>query len=268
MMKRISTATAFVAAMITVRLIAATAADEKGQVAVSPINIGEPDSGNGKSIAYIRNEDNVYAVDVETGAINLLLPHAAALATTAVPTFSPGGGSYSSSQIVTIKSSTPGAQIYCTRDGTIPTTASPFYYGALSITSNTTIKCLAVARGYAASAVATAVFSVPSLTWPAAGTSLGTYSNGNYFPPHVLADIAVPQAVDTHWQQSPWYYLLAISGPNGRNYTGSCVVIRPDGYKVSLVCGHNLPVGRNLITLKAVDAISSVTGIFYLDVTN
>jgi len=93
-------------------------------------------------------------------------------AVTATPTFTPPGGSYTSSQSVTIADATHGAGIYYTTDGTTPTTASKIYSAPISVTTTgTTIKAIAVAPGYGTSAVATATYT---LTAPVAATPIPT----------------------------------------------------------------------------------------------
>ena len=81
---------------------------------------------------------------------------------TATPVFTPPGGSYSATQSVTITDATRGSAIYYTLDGTTPTTASSVYSLPISVTATETIKALAVAPGYANSAVGTAVYTITS----------------------------------------------------------------------------------------------------------
>ena len=100
-------------------------------------------------------------------------------ATTAVPTFSPAAGTYSTAQTVTLSDATSGATIYYTTNGTTPTTASTVYSAPLTVSATTTIKALATASGAASSAVASATYTIsvapPSPTFsPAGGTSGGT----------------------------------------------------------------------------------------------
>jgi hypothetical protein len=78
------------------------------------------------------------------------------------PTFNPPGGVYSSAQNVVIATTTPGAQIYYTTDGTDPDETSTLYMGPVNISGNTTtLKAKAYATGFNPSPVATAVYYIP-----------------------------------------------------------------------------------------------------------
>jgi hypothetical protein len=78
----------------------------------------------------------------------------------ALPVITPGTGSYTSAQTVSITDGTPGATIRYTTDGNDPTGASPLYTAPFAVTSTATVKALATAPGYTASAVAVATLSV------------------------------------------------------------------------------------------------------------
>jgi hypothetical protein len=78
----------------------------------------------------------------------------------ATPTFSPAAGSYSSVQSVTISSTTSGATIYYTTDGTTPTTSSTLYSGPVSVSTNETLEALAVQTGSSNSAVGSAAYVI------------------------------------------------------------------------------------------------------------
>jgi Chitobiase/beta-hexosaminidase C-terminal domain/Beta-propeller repeat/NHL repeat len=83
----------------------------------------------------------------------------------ATPTFSPEAGSYPTVQFVSVTDTTPGATIYYTTNGTTPTTSSTRYSGAITVSATETIEAIAVAGGYANSAVASATYTiVPSTT--------------------------------------------------------------------------------------------------------
>lgn len=77
----------------------------------------------------------------------------------ATPTFSPAAGNYIGAQNITIACQTTGAAIYYTLDGTTPTESSTLYSGAINITSNTTIKAIAIKEDESSS-VATAEYTI------------------------------------------------------------------------------------------------------------
>ena len=83
------------------------------------------------------------------------------------PTFSPIAGTYAEAQTVTISTTTSGATIYYTTDGTEPTTSSNVYNtgSVVSVSSTTTIKAIAV-KGSNESSVATATYFICSATNP------------------------------------------------------------------------------------------------------
>lgn len=79
--------------------------------------------------------------------------------TTAAPVIDPGSGTFSGAKSVSISSSTPGAAIHYTLDGTDPTTASPLYEGPFRVTASTTVKAIA-AVGDDVSPVSTAELTI------------------------------------------------------------------------------------------------------------
>jgi hypothetical protein len=117
---------------------------------------------NGKVYVAARGEVDVY------GLLN-------GQATAAAPVITPNGGSFPSTQNVTLSTTTASASIYYTLDGSTPTTASTLYAGPITISSETTLKAIASAPGFLQSAVSSATFTftnqTPSVTFtPAAGT--------------------------------------------------------------------------------------------------
>ena len=101
------------------------------------------------------------------------------LPTLATPVISPAGGTYTSTQTVTIADSTSGASIYYTINGTAPTTASTLYSAPISVSSSETVMAIAVATGYSPSAVASAVYTInlPMAATPVISVPSGTYTS-------------------------------------------------------------------------------------------
>ena len=86
---------------------------------------------------------------------------------TAAPELSLGTGTYTGAQTVTITDATPGSIIYYMLDGSEPGTGSSVYSGPITVSTTTTLKAMAVAKGYMASATTSATYTFgpdPSFT--------------------------------------------------------------------------------------------------------
>jgi len=115
--------------------------------------------------AYFRVEKGSVKSDVIT--INQ------AAITVETPTFSPVAGTYTSTQSVTLACETDGATIYYTTDGSTPTSSSTSYTGAISVSSTTTIKAIAIKNGVS-SDVASATYTIYPVLH--AGTAVDPYT--------------------------------------------------------------------------------------------
>jgi len=115
------------------------------------------------SAISVASSETIQAIAVATGYSTSPVASAAYvinLPAAATPTFNPPDGTYTSVQPVTISDTTTGASIYYTTDGTTPTPSSAKYTGAISVGTTQTIQAIAVASGYATSAVAFATFTI------------------------------------------------------------------------------------------------------------
>lgn len=76
------------------------------------------------------------------------------------PTFSIEEGTYYGTQSVELACATDGATIHFTTNGATPTSSSPTYSSAISVSSTTTIKAIAVKSEYEDSEVASATYTI------------------------------------------------------------------------------------------------------------
>ena len=94
--------------------------------------------------------------------------------TVATPTFTPAAGTYTTTQSVTIASETDGASIYYTTDGSTPTDESTPYSSAISVSSTTTVKAIAIKDGMTNSSVASSTYTILPVLH--AGTAVDPYT--------------------------------------------------------------------------------------------
>ena len=130
----------------------------------------------------VSSSETIEAIAVASGYTNSAVATAAyiintSLPTAATPTLSPGTGTYTAAQTVTISDTTAGATIYYTTDGTPPTASSSLYSGAITVSSTETIEAIATAGGDANSAIATATYTINIST--GGSVTVITNANGN-----------------------------------------------------------------------------------------
>ena len=77
------------------------------------------------------------------------------------PKISPAGGEITADTEISISCDTEDASIYYTIDGTDPTTASTLYEAPFKLTSDATVKAIAVKEGLENSSIASATFNLP-----------------------------------------------------------------------------------------------------------
>ena len=96
----------------------------------------------------------------------------------ATPTILPHSGTFTNAVSVTLASSTGGATIHYTTDGSTPTTNSAPYVSVITLSNSATVTAIAVATGYAPSSVATASFTI--ITLPTVATPVFLPAGGSY----------------------------------------------------------------------------------------
>ena len=122
----------------------------------------------------------INAIAFKTGIMPSTVASAAYTIKTAVPTFTPAAGTYSTVQSVTLASATTGASIRYTTDGTTPTaSAGNVYSSAIAVNATTTIKAIAYKTGMNDSDVSSATYTINLLTVGAPSFSpvAGTYAS-------------------------------------------------------------------------------------------
>ena len=112
----------------------------------------------------------VKAIAVASGYVtSAIATEGVNVSTAATPNITSSG--YQGGKTVSISTSTSGATIYYTTNGSAPTTSSTKYTGSFNLTSSTTVKAIAICEGYVTSAVATETITVSQVAAPQITTS-------------------------------------------------------------------------------------------------
>ena len=126
---------------------------------------------------------------------------ATALATGKVTEDVTGKVTFDDTQLVELSCSDADAKIYYTTDGTIPTTESKEYTGKILISSNTTLKAVAVKDGYLDSAYSATVFEIAGDTVSSSDNlGLKKKTTASSSKGANTADMAFDGTTDTRWQ--------------------------------------------------------------------
>ena len=126
---------------------------------------------------------------------------AKALATGKVTEDVAGKVTFDDTQLVELSCSDADAKIYYTTDGTIPTTESKEYTGKILISSNTTLKAVAVKDGYLDSAYSATVFEIAGDTVSSSDNlGLKKKATASSSKGANTADMTLDGTTDTRWQ--------------------------------------------------------------------
>ena len=190
--------------------------------------------------------------------------------TVAAPVFKPDGAtSFRGTQMVEIYCATPGASIYYTTDGTTPTSTGTIYSGAISLTSTTTIKAIAVKADMNDSAVAEATFTRRS----SSGGGGGGGGGGSVSAPgySVSVDDVKHGTVTVSPKSASKGDTVTITATPDKGYTlESLTVLDKDGKALALTdkgggrYTFTMPAGK--ITVKAVFMDDNTMLNFFTDV--
>ncbi len=200
-------------------------------------------SSSNQNVVTVDGRGNVAALAPGSAFINILggsTPYSVyvnvAIPAVSSPSFSPPAGTYSTAQTVTLSDTLPGATIYYTTDGTLPTSKSVQYSAPLTVSTTETISALAVASGYPNSEVAVAKYAIVS---PTTLTLSSSPNPANYGSQVTLTATLSPYSIggqSTNGESVAFY--------NGGTSLGTGTL----SSGIAAVNVNSLPVGTDVLT--------------------
>ncbi len=176
-----------------------------------------------------------YDANIRIQSVSFTAPQTPPPSTVATPVMSPNGGTFTNSVTVTLSTSTAGATIRYTTNGSDPTASSTAYVNPIVINTTTTLKARAFLSGMADSAIASALFTIQppgsSVTAPGANTSNKSSGGWNVIGTEIYA-----------WGNPSWIEYMVDFGAGGNcafsvtatNNTNPSAPGLPSGYSYNL----------------------------------
>ena len=150
-----------------------------------------------KTIA-VDKAGNIYAADWPSDKVRKFTVSAPPPSTAAAPPiFSLAAGTYADAQTLTMRDTTPGAEIYVSLNGSAPTTTGQGYHGPINVTGSVTIQAVALAPGYLPSSPTKGAYTISAAPTAVISTVAGSnvYGFTGFGGAATSARIEDPQAV-------------------------------------------------------------------------
>lgn len=151
------------------------------------------------------------------------------------PVASPAGGNYSSAQTVTLSTTTEGAEIYYTLNGSAPSSDSQKYLQPITISSTTTLKAVAVKGGMLDSDVMTETYNISN-----GGSTTGGGGGGG-------------------GGGTPSYKITVTQGENGTISPSSASVTKNGNKTFTIIANEGYEIEDVIVDGESVGAVTSYT---------
>jgi len=177
------------------------------------------------------------------------------------PYASPAAGTYAGTQMVTLTSVTAGAPIYYTTDGSMPTTSSNLYSGAITVAASETIKAVSANRAGISSPGSNGYTITGSAATPVFSLAPGTYGTPQTFTitsptpdasVYVTTDGTTPTAASSlvtgvlQLDKSETLKAIAIAGSSSSGVATAAYTIAPASGTIATLAGTGTTYVQNI----------------------